>query len=101
VRLVRIPVRLGPLAFPCANVVGFRLIMKQLSCSDSPLAMTPKRLRYKGRSRGTMQKIGGIHGSHGRLDGQPALDREGDYVENFPYNKASGGKGVQFNWRQA
>jgi hypothetical protein len=48
-----------------------------------------------------MQKIGGIHGSHGRLDGQPALDREGDYVENFPYNKASGGKGVQFNWRQA
>ena len=37
-----------------------------------------------------MRKIGGINGSHGRLDGQPALGREGDYVENFPYNQAFG-----------
>jgi hypothetical protein len=35
-----------------------------------------------------MRTISGINGSHGKLDGQPALGREGDYVENFPYAQA-------------
>jgi hypothetical protein len=52
-----------------------RLIMKQPSCGDSPLTMTPKSLRYKDGSRGNMRKIGGINGSHGRFDGQPMLGR--------------------------
>jgi hypothetical protein len=34
-----------------------------------------------------MRIIGGINDSHGRLDGEPALGREGDYVENFPSNQ--------------
>jgi hypothetical protein len=37
-----------------------------------------------------MRTISGINGSHGKLDGQPALGREGDYVENFPYTQALG-----------
>jgi hypothetical protein len=38
-----------------------------------------------------MRKIGGIYGSHGRLDGQPALVH-GEYcVENFPYNQELAG----------
>jgi hypothetical protein len=35
-----------------------------------------------------MQKIDGIYGSHGKLDGQPALGREADYVDNFSYTQA-------------
>jgi hypothetical protein len=34
-----------------------------------------------------MPKIGGVNGSHGRLDGQPALGRDEYYVENFPYTQ--------------
>jgi len=45
---------------------------------------------YTSRSRGTMRTIGSIKGSHGRFDGQPALGREWDYVENFPDHHALG-----------
>jgi hypothetical protein len=31
-----------------------------------------------------MRKIGGIYGSNGKLDGQPALVHKAYYVENFP-----------------
>jgi hypothetical protein len=34
-----------------------------------------------------MRTIGGIYGSHGRLDGQPALVHEEYYVETFPYTQ--------------
>ena len=37
-----------------------------------------------------MRKIDGICGSHGKLDGQPALGREADYVDNFPDTEALG-----------
>jgi hypothetical protein len=64
--------------------------MKRPSCGDSPLAMTPKSLRYKSRGRGNMRKSGGINGSKGRLDRQPALGREEYYVENFPFKQELG-----------
>jgi hypothetical protein len=40
-----------------------------------------------------MRKIGGIYGSNGKLDGQPALVHlvhKEHYVENFPSNQAFG-----------
>jgi hypothetical protein len=34
-----------------------------------------------------MRKIGGINGSNGRLDGQPALGHGESYADDFPYNQ--------------
>jgi hypothetical protein len=38
-------------------------------------------------------KIDGIYGFLGSLDGQPALDHEEYYVEDFPYNQELGDYG--------
>jgi hypothetical protein len=44
-----------------------------------------------------MRTIGGINGSHGRSDGQPALIHAQYYVEKFPYHRARGGS-LPFDW---